>query len=104
MAKRHRRQPRKPRVVAVSKARAEFSDLLREAAEGRSTGITNRGQLVAFLVPASAVEERASEDFVKNLGAWRQRLRDEGLESEFHDEAFTKRAVRDAQAGRKVDL
>ncbi len=104
MAKRHERRQRVPRMVAAARARAEFALLLREAAEGRSTGITNRGELVAFVVPPSAVEGRPSEDFVRNLGAWRKRLEADGLAEEFADAAFTKQDVRDIHSGRPVDL
>jgi len=104
MARRSDQRERKPAVMAVSKARAAFSELVRDATRGRSTGITNRGELVAFLVPASVVEGRESRDFVKSLGAWRRRVQAEGLAEEFRRAAFTKREVRDARPGRRVDL
>ena len=104
MPKRRERAPCKPRTMAASRARAEFSALLKEAARGRSTGITSRGELVAFVVPPSVVEGRVSDDFVRNLQAWRERLEAEGLIGEFSDAAFTKQEVRDAGLGRNVEL
>lgn len=104
MARRRDRRVRGPRMLAASKARAEFAELLREAAAGRSTGITNRGELVAFVVPACVVEGRPGEDFVRSVKAWRERLQAEGLAEEFGAAAFTKEEVRDTQLGRSTEL
>ena len=95
MTQQHEDRNRRPRVVALSEAHASLSELVGEARKGRSTGITHRGELVAFLVPVSAVEERGSRDFVKNLEAWRRSLQTGGLAEEFEELAFTKRDVRD---------
>ena len=54
-------------VIAASKARAKFSDLLERTRQGEGFAITLRGEAVAKLVPAQGRSLRKIQDAIAEI-------------------------------------
>lgn len=73
--------------IGILEARANFAKLVREAAEGRSVTITNRGRPVARLVPVIEHDQARIDRAVARLREARKGARLDGLDwRELRDE------------------